>query len=218
MNEQTPAATILSPETDAHHSFDDAKAAVAALQKLYETACDFLTERFSQMANAPAAPNCHYRAFYPEIRLRTTVVRTFQNTLVTLPNSMLTNSSIDNFSRMASRRMDCNFGVVYSTTADQIEGIVNDVKTYLQSHPEQYDSTYWVGFEGFGDSTLDISVIAYTVATDKTTHMRHKQAFMLAIMRIVRAHGSDFAFPTRVLQIEKASPESKPAILEAEAS
>ncbi|GKY86606.1 AMP nucleosidase [Sinisalibacter aestuarii] len=64
-----PVVTPTIPKTA---SFTDPAAAVARLEELYNQACDFLTEKFSQAARAASAPESRFRAYYPEIRLRTT--------------------------------------------------------------------------------------------------------------------------------------------------
>lgn len=63
---------VLTPPLPETQMFTDANAAVDQLILLYEQACDFLTERFSDAAGATAQPASRFRAYYPEIRLRTT--------------------------------------------------------------------------------------------------------------------------------------------------
>jgi len=67
----THSLRIVSPDEPAPQSFSDPAAAVARLEELYTEACDFLAETFSQHANAPVAPGTRFRAYYPEVRLRT---------------------------------------------------------------------------------------------------------------------------------------------------
>ncbi|MFA5624506.1 MAG: mechanosensitive ion channel family protein [Bradymonadales bacterium] len=138
-----------------------------------------------------------------EIRLRTTVIRTFDNTVVTMPNSLLTNTNVNNFARRVKRRMDCSFGVQYYTKADQLEAIIRDVKKYLTENSETYAEPHWVAFDGFGDYSLDVSVTAYSHTIDKAEHMAVKQECLFAIMRIIESHGSNFAYPTRTIDIRE---------------
>lgn len=62
---------VRSPEVPAAQEFRDPKAAVARLQEIYRIAVAFLTETFSENV-AGARPDTRFRAFYPEIRIRTT--------------------------------------------------------------------------------------------------------------------------------------------------
>ncbi|MEJ2036164.1 MAG: AMP nucleosidase [Maritimibacter sp.] len=64
-----PVVTPIIPEPE---SFTDPAAAVARLEELYETACEFLSSKFSATAKAGTMPDSRYRAYYPEIRMRTT--------------------------------------------------------------------------------------------------------------------------------------------------
>ncbi len=61
---------VVSPDVPAAKEFTDPKAAVAHLQKLYEIAVEFLTKTFSDHVTGPR-PDHRFRAFYPEIRIRT---------------------------------------------------------------------------------------------------------------------------------------------------
>lgn len=62
---------VVSPEVPAAKEFRDAKAAVKRLQELYEIAVEFLTKTFTENVGG-ARPDNRFRAFYPEIRIRTT--------------------------------------------------------------------------------------------------------------------------------------------------
>ncbi len=62
--------TIRTPETADAESFTDPVAAVARLEELYERAISFLCDGFSE-AIENGAPVGRYRAYYPEIRIKT---------------------------------------------------------------------------------------------------------------------------------------------------
>ena len=60
-----------APDAPSPESFTDPAQAVARLVELYDQATSFLCERFSQ-AMANGAPDTRVRAFYPEVRIKTT--------------------------------------------------------------------------------------------------------------------------------------------------
>ena len=62
---------VMVPETPGAERFTDARAAVARLVTLYDTAAHFLRDRFLA-AMAEGHPGVRLRAFYPEIRITTT--------------------------------------------------------------------------------------------------------------------------------------------------
>jgi len=62
--------TIKTPDVPGPERFTDPKAAVARLEELYEQATHFLCKCFAE-AMEQGAPNARIRAYYPEIRIRT---------------------------------------------------------------------------------------------------------------------------------------------------
>ncbi|WP_224816768.1 AMP nucleosidase [Hasllibacter sp. MH4015] len=67
-----PTLHVETPDHGEPVAFTDAAGAVAHLQKLYTEASEFLCTRFAETLTSGAPVGTRYRAFYPEIRLRTT--------------------------------------------------------------------------------------------------------------------------------------------------
>lgn len=62
---------VRTPESPDHEVFSEPEAAVACLERLYQTATSFLNEAFRESMRT-GHPEVRFRAFYPEIRLTTT--------------------------------------------------------------------------------------------------------------------------------------------------
>ncbi len=71
---------IKTPELGGGQSFHDPAAAVAELERLYETGVQFLRSKFAEVAEG-TRPDHRYRAYYPEIRLSTTSFARIDNRL-----------------------------------------------------------------------------------------------------------------------------------------
>ncbi len=139
-----------------------------------------------------------------EIGLRTTKVRTFEKSLITVPNQIIANNPIENFSRRNIRRIKMRIGLVYSTTHEQMEAILNGIRNMLQSHPGiAQDATLLVNFDEFGASELSIFIYCFTNTADWAKYLAIREDINLKIMEIVQRHGSDFAFPSESIYIEK---------------
>ncbi len=68
----TPTHKVVSPQQGEPKSYTDADAAVAQLQRLYKEAAEFLCSSFADTLSKGAPDATRYRAFYPEVRIRTT--------------------------------------------------------------------------------------------------------------------------------------------------
>lgn len=73
-----------------------------------------------------------------EIGLRTTKIRTFANSVMTIPNSMFTTSVINNWSQMNKRRITFRLGLKYGTPADKIEAAVEKIREIIKNDDDLY--------------------------------------------------------------------------------
>lgn len=138
-----------------------------------------------------------------EVGMRSTKIRTFEKTVITVPNSEVASSAVENVSSRAQRRFKKKFGLLCSTSAEQIEQIVEGFRTTLEEHEFIDASSVLVYFEDMGDFTLDIFVHCFVETVDYPVYLRVKQEIFLAFMRIVADAGSDFAFPTQTVKFDQ---------------
>jgi len=136
-----------------------------------------------------------------EIGLRTTRVRTFANSLITVPNAKWTTSAINNWSRMQKRRISTKIGVTYDTTPEQIEALVETIRGLIRSDEGLRDEFFLVNFDGFGPSSLDIFIYCFTKTTQWGEYLTVKERFFLNIAREVHKAGLQFAFPTQTVHL-----------------
>ncbi|MGK0255803.1 MAG: MscS family membrane protein, partial [Arcobacteraceae bacterium] len=139
------------------------------------------------------------------VGIRSTKVRTFAQALVSVPNGVLANSAILNWSKMGKRRVKTTLGVTYDTSAQTLENIINDIKNMLENHCDIDQETIYIYFSAFGESSLNIFCYYFTKSTNWGEFMRVREATYLSIMKIIEDNGSSFAFPTQTLHIENDS-------------
>lgn len=137
-----------------------------------------------------------------EIGLRSTKVRTWAKSQMTIPNKILASEIIENWSRMPKRRVKQVVGVTYSTSPADMEGLVQDIRQLLREDEGVHQEFILVNFTDFGDSALEILVYYFTKSTKWLEHMDVRQRINLKIMLAVDARGSSIAFPTRTLRFD----------------
>jgi MscS family membrane protein len=138
-----------------------------------------------------------------DIGMRTTKIRTFYKSVVALPNSIVANSHIENFSRRDVRRIKMSIGLTYSTTNAQIEAIIKDIKNMLLNHPGiAQEQTMLVNFNNFADSAKEIFIYTFTNTAIWDEYLNIREDVQYKINDIVLKHGSDFAFPSQSVYVE----------------
>ncbi len=144
-----------------------------------------------------------------DVGLRSTKIRTRDRTLVSIPNSLVANESIENYSKRPARKVDMAVGVTYTTNAEQMEKLVEAIREILGSAEGVEQGTWCLGFNEFGASSLDIRIRFYTKDILLPGHLATRQRVNLAIMRTVAEHGLSMAFPTRTLYLQQ-DPDGQP--------
>ncbi len=137
-----------------------------------------------------------------KISFRSTCIRTFPQELVYVPNSLLSNTPIINYTKREKRRLEFLLGVTYDTTHDQMQKLVADIRSYLQSSDLVYNDNVMVYFRDYADSSLNIVVICYTKASDTDGYLAAREQINLDIMKILEADGASCAFPSTSVYFE----------------
>lgn len=137
-----------------------------------------------------------------DIGIRSTRIRTYPRSLVTIPNAVVANASIANWSKRTRRKCELMIGLTYDTTSEQLEAIVSQIDQMIRERGDVYNDSLVVFFENFGDSALNIMCQYHTKTTDFKEFLQVKQEINIQIMHIVEKNGSDFAFPTQTLHVD----------------
>ncbi|MCW8821764.1 MAG: mechanosensitive ion channel family protein [Sulfurovum sp.] len=144
-----------------------------------------------------------------DIGMRTTKIRSFEKSLITVPNQIVSNSPIENFSRRGVRRIKMNIGLTYSTSSEQINTIVHEIRTMLHNHENiSQTDTLLVNFESFGDSALNIFIYAFTSTSNWERYLNIREDIHLKIMKIVEENNASFAFPSQSIYVEQMPGEN----------
>ncbi|MGZ8245821.1 mechanosensitive ion channel family protein [Methylomagnum sp.] len=146
-----------------------------------------------------------------DVGFRSTRIRTFYNSLVTIPSSQLVNSTVDNMELREYRQVKTTLGLTYDTPTGKIWEFVEGVERLLQAHPDTRKDNIQVVFHDFGASSLDVLLNFFIQVPDRATELIERQRILLDILQLAEATGVSFAFPTQTLHIESL-PEQRQAL------
>ena len=130
-----------------------------------------------------------------KVGFRSTRIKTFDKSVVTVPNKKMIDAELDNLGLRPVRRVKFHVGLTYSTTTEQIKKIVHDIQEMINSHKKTNEEGK-VRFQEFGASSLDILILYYVNSPKWEDLIDVKEDINYKIMDIVKKHNSDFAFPS----------------------
>ena len=98
-----------------------------------------------------------------------TTLRTFDNTIITIPNGQLANDTVKNYSKEPTRRVDINFGISYNSDVHKAKAILLEV---AEKNPLVLrDPAIYVGVEEHGDSAVVFHLRTWTMTENYWTVM-----------------------------------------------
>lgn len=144
-----------------------------------------------------------YKGVVEDITMRSTRLRKLDDSIIVVPNSSLADSNITNYAVLTRRLVEFNIGLIYSTPNSVIEKCEKEIRDFLTNSTAVDNETIRVRFTDYGESSLNILVRCYVDITDMDIFCEFRETLNLKIKEIIERNGTDFAYPTRSIKIEK---------------
>lgn len=151
-----------------------------------------------------------YDGVVEDIGFRSTKMRTFTGSLVTIPNSNIVNNPVENAGVRPYIRRLLNVTLTYDTPPGKIEQAVKIIKDIFEREgirepiygPNPNLSDYIpprVHFNEFNSESLNLMVWYWYRPVDWWGYLDHAQRFNMALLTALNEAQIEFAFPTRTL-------------------
>lgn len=145
-----------------------------------------------------------------EVGFRSTRIRTFYNSQITIPNANLVRTQVDNYGRRRYRRWKTTLALQYGTAPEKLVAFTEGVRELIRSHPYTRKDYYQVWCNEFGASSLDVMLYMFFEVPDWNTELRERERLFLDIVRLADQLGVEFAFPTQTVHLYPGEPTPEP--------
>ncbi|BAV95095.1 mechanosensitive ion channel family protein [Ichthyobacterium seriolicida] len=138
-----------------------------------------------------------------QVSFRSSMIRAADTSIYQIPNSRLAEIVINNKGLRLYRRYKTELGIRYDTPPELIQSFVYGIREIIIAHPETRSESYNVEFTGFGDSALLIMLNTYFKSLEWGVEQSSKHRLHMAIVKLAKNLGVEFAFPSSTLMIEQ---------------
>ncbi len=135
------------------------------------------------------------------VGMRSTRIRTFYNSLVTIPNNQLTTAVIDNMGQRRYRRFRTFISVCYDTPPDKIEQFCEGIRELIRLHPNMRKDGFMVELNEMRASSLDILMNVFFICPDTAAEYKARSQLLRDILKLAKAINVQLAFPTQTLHL-----------------
>lgn len=144
-----------------------------------------------------------YSGTVEDVGLRSLQLRTMNRTVVSVPNGTLATMEVENFGRRDKFLFNPTIGLVYETTPEQLQQVLDGIRALLAGDPLVETATARARFVRLGAYSLDIEVLAYLKVPDLAAHLAKQEELLFRIIGIVNAAGTSFAFPSQTTYVRR---------------
>ena len=138
-----------------------------------------------------------------DISFRSTRIRTFEDSLVTVPNSTLSNDLITNWSKMNKRRIDFYITLSYTNSLKKIADAINKIKIMLEIDPTVDSSNIFVNLNEITDNGYKLMIYFYTRELKYRRYLLKKEQINYKILQILEKENIDIAYDTSTVYLKK---------------
>lgn len=129
-----------------------------------------------------------------DIHLRKTIIKGYDNSIITIPNSRTAEETVTNYSQMPTRRIEIPVGIAYEADIDRAEKVLIDAIKEDSDYLD--DPAPSVAITGFGDFSVDLAVRAWI---KNEGYLSKKKKLAKKIKKVFDSHKVEIPYPKRVV-------------------
>ncbi len=148
----------------------------------------------------------HTEGTVEHIGFRSTLIRKFDSTPITIPNYIFAEAPILNYTNRSNRRIVWTIGIEYNSKLSQIKDFTNNISQYINKSNDfivNNNFKSYVRLDKFNDSSIDILIYCFTSTNDWEEFLKIKEKLAIFIKDEVEKIGLNFAYPSQSIYIEK---------------
>lgn len=139
-----------------------------------------------------------------DITFRSTRLRTSENSLVNIPNSLVSEASIINWSKLEKRRYKANLCIDFNTPLEKLERFQIRVKEMLKDKEDIFDDSIIVRFDNITSNGINIYICSYTNSVDYMSYLKEKERINYKIMQILDEENIKLAYDSKNIYIKNS--------------
>lgn len=140
-----------------------------------------------------------YTGTVVDITFRSTRIKVINNSIITIPNSLLVSEYIINWNKLESRMIETNLRISLEATTEQINRCISKITTVLNTNEIVLEDTTEVHLDRIGDDCNFIFVRTYVTTTDYSQYLKAKDKIFCDILDVLERENIDLVYPTQTV-------------------
>lgn len=144
----------------------------------------------------------NYAGTVTNITFRSTRIQCVDNSIVTIPNSVITAEYVINWSKLTSRRFSCNLNLKLDETSEKIKKVTREIKMVLTNKEYIDENSVYVVFNNISAYSSDIKIFLYVKETDYYKYLKYQEDIYCSLLNILEKENIELAYPTETVHVK----------------
>jgi len=127
------------------------------------------------------------------VGLRSTRIRTFDRTVISIPNGKLADMRTENLSARDRFRVYTTLGLAPTTDAATLRAVLAEVRQLLEAHPKAHGDAPWVSLLRVGATSIEVEVAAWFRTTEYEEFLAIRSEVLLGCLDVIERHRAQLA-------------------------
>lgn len=132
-----------------------------------------------------------------KVGFRSTRVRTFDKSVISIPNRQLIDNNLENLSERGMRRVLFKVGAVYGLSVATLETTMKEIRNVILK-TEGTTGTPSVQLESLGDFSVNIQIVYFISVNENVDFGKVKEQVYFRVYEAMYRYAKGFAYPTQV--------------------
>ena len=140
-----------------------------------------------------------------DITIKSTKVKTIEDTVVTVPNDLITSTKVINWGKIKKRVFRANLKFSLETEESTIEKVINRIKFILRYNEDIIKESINIQVLKIESDAINIDIYVETTVTNYMKYRDFCNKINLTILNILETQGVNLAYPGRNIYIKENS-------------
>ena len=143
-----------------------------------------------------------------EISFRCTKIKTSDDSIITIQNSVFTTTNVVNWSRMQQRRYLLNIKLPLETNSDKIERIIGRIKFVLSNNKDVKKDSIEVRFNTIDIDGINLIIYMYTDIIAYADYLAFREKVNEDILKVLESENVRIAYPGQNVYVHQIEDEA----------
>ena len=143
-----------------------------------------------------------YEGTIEDITFRTTRIRTFENSILNVPNSKIADSAVINWSKMEQRRYKVNLRIELGTPVEKLQKLKERVEKMLHERESILDDQTIVRYDNIDENGINMLIYTYTDSVGYDSYLAEVEDINYKLMKILEEENVKVAYDTQNVYVK----------------